>query len=311
MRFAEASDSDPELSAMAIAAYNDWQIDELAGEHPGRFIPLAIGPVFDSDRLAAEVRRVAAKGCSAISLPETPYGVGLPGFDDGDFWDPVFSAMCDEDVVACLHIGGSFGLIQRPPGALIDHLIVLAPQLSAITAADLLLSGAFRKFPTLKVALSEGGIGWISFFLDRMDRHVWNHAWTGLKIGPDGVTPSELFQSNMLGCFITDPSALHVRDRIGIDAIAWECDYPHSDSTWPRSPELLWDELQGAGCADHEIEKITWQNACRFFRFDPFAAVPKEHASVGALRATAADVDVSETTRDEYRRRWQERHAAA
>jgi predicted TIM-barrel fold metal-dependent hydrolase len=311
VRFAEPAIPDKDLATMAIAAYNDWQIDELAGEHPGRFIPLAIGPVYDSAKLATEIRRVAAKGCTAISLPETPYGVGLPGFDDRDYWDPVFAACCDEDVVLCLHIGGSFGLIKLPPGMLIDHLIVLAPQLSAITMADLLLAGALARFPTLKVALSEGGIGWIPFFLDRLDRHMWNHEWTGLQIGPPGVTPSELYRSNFLGCFITDPSALHLRDRIGIDTIAWECDYPHSDSTWPRSPETLWGELHGAGCTAEEIDKITWENACRFFRFDPFVQRTREQAGVGALRAGATDVDVRETSRAEYRRRWTQEHATA
>ncbi len=230
-----------------------------------------------------------------------------PGFDDASYWDPVFQACSDNAVAMCLHIGGAFGLLKRSPGAGIDHLIVLAPQLSAVTAADLMLSGAFKRFPELKVALSEGGIGWIPFFLDRMDRHMSNHVWTGLEIGARGKTPTELFRDNFLGCFITDPAALYVRDRIGIETIAWECDYPHSDSTWPRSPEVLWGELQSAGCSDDDIEAMTWKNAARFFEFDPFAAIDKAGATVGALRATAADVDVSETSRHEYKRRWQEK----
>jgi predicted TIM-barrel fold metal-dependent hydrolase len=209
-----------------------------------------------------------------------------------------------------LHIGGAFGLIKPPPGALVDHLIVLAPQLSAVTAADLMLSGVFKRYSNLKVALSEGGIGWIPFFLDRMDRHMWNHRWTGLEIGPPGKTPTDVWNGHFLGCFITDPAALRVRDRIGIDTIAWECDYPHSDSTWPRSPELIWGELGAAGADDADIHKITWENACRFFRFDPFANVARHQATVGALRARATDVDVSETSRAEYKRRWDAAHAA-
>ncbi|MGE0795714.1 MAG: amidohydrolase family protein [Acidimicrobiia bacterium] len=102
-----------------------------------------------------------------------------------------------------------------------------------------------------------------------------------------------------------------MRDRNGLESIAWECDYPHSDSTWPRSPELLWDEFQAAGCSDREVEAITWENACRFFRYDPFAVIPREQASVGALRARATDVDVDETSKAEYRRRWAAAHAAA
>jgi predicted TIM-barrel fold metal-dependent hydrolase len=295
---------DADLTKIVVSAYNDWHIDELAGEHPGRFLPLGILPVFDSAGMVTEIERIAAKGCHAVSLPEAPYGVGLPQFGDRDYWDPVFQACVDHDVAVCLHIGGSFGLIQRPEGASIDNLIILAPQLSAIIATDLILAGTFVRFPTLKVALSEGGIGWIPFFLDRLDRHVWNHMWTGLKIADVDLTPSELWKRNFLGCFITDPAALHLRDRIGIDTIAWECDYPHSDSTWPRSPEMVWGELQAAGASDQDVHKITWENACRFFSFDPFEHRSRDEATVAGLRATATDVDTAETSRSVYKERY-------
>jgi hypothetical protein len=295
---------DQETTNIVVAAYNDWHIDELAGEHPGRFLPLAIMPVFDPAAMVVEIKRVAAKGCHAVSLPEAPYGVGLPEFGDHDYWDPVFAACCEHDVAICLHIGGSFGLIQRPPTGMIDNIIILAPQLSAIIATDLILSGTFVRFPTLKVALSEGGIGWVGFYLDRLDRHVWNQRWTGLKIADVDITPTELWQRNFLGCFITDPTGLVVRERIGIDTIAWECDYPHSDSTWPRSPEMVHGELLAAGASDEEIHKITWQNACRFFSFDPFQHLTRQQATVKGLRATATDVDTAETSKATYRERY-------
>jgi predicted TIM-barrel fold metal-dependent hydrolase len=294
---------DQDLTKIVVSAYNDWHIDELAGEHPGRFLPLAILPVFDPEAMATEVARVAAKGCHAVSLPEAPYGVGLPPYSD-DYWAPVFAACQEHDVAVCLHIGGSFGLIQRPADATIDNLIILAPQLSAVIVTDLILAGIFVKYPRLKVAMSEGGIGWIPFYLDRLDRHVWNHRWTGLRIADEDITPSELWQRNFLGCFITDPASLRLRDRIGIDTIAWECDYPHSDSTWPRSPELVLGELLDAGATDEEIHKITWQNACGFFGFDPFQHRGRADSTVGALRAEAADVDVSETSKSVYRDRF-------
>jgi predicted TIM-barrel fold metal-dependent hydrolase len=302
---------DMELTKVVVAAYNDWHIDELAGEHPGRFIPLAITPVGDSEAMAAEIVRVAAKGCHAVTLPETPYGVGLPSYADGAFWDPVFRACSDQNVVICLHIGGAFGLLQRPKDGGFDNFIVLAPQFSAVTASDILLAGTFKRFPDLKFALSEGGIGWIAFLLDRIDRHMWNHMWTGLTIAASDMTPTEIWKHNFLGCFITDPAGLQNRQRVGIETLAWECDYPHSDSTWPTSPELLWEELRAAELTDKEINKVTWQNACRFFSFDPFAAVPKENATVGALRATADDVDTAETSRSEYKRRWLKEHQVA
>ncbi len=77
-----------------------------------------------------------------------------------------------------------------------------------------------------------------------------------------------------------------------MDMITWECDYPHSDSTWPRSPECLFPAL--AGVSDEHINKMTHLNAMRAFQFDPFSTIPRELATVGALRARAADIDVSE-----------------
>jgi predicted TIM-barrel fold metal-dependent hydrolase len=303
---------DRDLSAAAIAAYNDWAIDALAGEHPGRFIPLAILPYFDVDRAVAEVRRVADKGCLAVSLPEAPYAVGLPSFGSGHF-DPLFAALADTGMVTCLHIGIAFGLVKRPDEVLADDIMLIAPQVMTVTATDLFLSGLLRRFPDLRFALSEGGIGWVPFFLDRLERHVVNQSWTNLDRLPPGKTPTEIWRENFLACFITDPTALRVRDRIGVETIAWECDYPHSDCTWPNSPEILHAELAAAGCTDGEIDRITWQNVARFFRFDPFAHVPRAEATVGALRkrAAAAGVDTSETSKAEYRRRYEFVHTAA
>lgn len=294
---------DRDLTNAVIAAYNDYLIDELVGSYPGRFIPMAILPFFDIDASVAEVHRVAAKGAVAVSLPETPYGLDLPDFSTGH-WDPLFAALCEHDMVACMHIGGGFGLIKRPPTVSVDDLIVLAPQVMTITCADIMLSGLLRRFPTLRIALSEGGIGWIPFFLDRMERHVENHRWTHLDKLPTGKTPTEVFRDHFLACFITDPSALRLRDRIGVESIAWECDFPHSDCTWPKSPEMLLGELDAAGCTRAEIDAITFGNVARFFRWDPFRYTAREQATVGALRALATDVDTSETSRHEYRRRF-------
>jgi hypothetical protein len=112
-----------------------------------------------------------------------------------------------------------------------------------------------------------------------------------------------VFRQHFLACYITDPSGLILRDRVGIDSIAWECDYPHTDTTWPESPEFAWREFQLAHCSDEEIDKITWSNACRFFNWDPFAHNAKEHATVGALRALATDVDTTRMPRAEWKKR--------
>jgi hypothetical protein len=157
------------------------------------------------------------------------------------------------------------------------------------------------------VALSEGGIGWIPFYFDRVDRHYRNQTWLHHEEDFGGKLPSEVFREHILACYITDPSGLLLRDRIGIDNIAWECDYPHTDTTWPESPEFAWREFQETGCSDADIHKITWENTARFFDWDPFKHTPKDQATVGALRALATDVDVTRMSRA----KWREQNEAA
>jgi len=103
--------------------------------------------------------------------------------------------------------------------------------------------------------------------------------------------PSEVFREHFLTCFIADPVGIQLRQQIGLDNIAWECDYPHSDSSWPEAPEEL--ARVAAGVPDAELNKITHENAMRWYSYDPFSVRPEEQCTVGALRAQAAGHDVS------------------
>ena len=96
-------------------------------------------------------------------------------------------------------------------------------------------------------------------------------------------------------CFIDDAVGIETRGHLNIDNITWECDYPHSDSTWPQAPEALMKYVEGV--SDEEINKITHLNAMRHFQFDPFSVRPRDKCTVGALRVEAADVDVSLVSR--------------
>jgi predicted TIM-barrel fold metal-dependent hydrolase len=299
--FQQAEDQD--LSLVMLSAYNDWHIDEWCAAYPGRFIPLAIVPVWNQKAMVAEVRRVAAKGCRAITMPELPHIQGLPSYHDLEYWGPLFDVCSELGVVMCLHIGQGFAAINMAPGAPIDNMIILATQVSTLAAQDLLWGGAFFKYPDLKIAWSEAGIGWIPFYLDRCDRHYTNQVWLGHDL--KGKMPSEIFREHSLACYVTDPTALKVRHEIGMDIIAWECDYPHSDSIWPDAPEFLINEFNGAGLTDAEMNKITWENTARFFDLDPFSIIKKEQSSVGALRGLATDVDTTVRSRKEWRQRFE------
>jgi predicted TIM-barrel fold metal-dependent hydrolase len=245
--------------------------------------------------MAEEVRRMAAKGCHAVTFSENPSKLGWPSFHS-DHWDPFWAACADEGTVVCLHIGSSSTLAITAPDAPFDVLIALQPVNIIQCAADLLFSPVLRKFPTLRIALSEGGIGWIPYFLERVD-YVYAHhkAWTHQDFGDK--LPSQVFKERIVTCFIDDAFGVENRHHLNLENVTWECDYPHSDSTWPNAPEIAMKYL--AGVTDDEVDKITHRNAMRLFTYDPFAVRRREQCTVAALRAEAADVDVSVRPRKE------------
>ena len=103
------------------------------------------------------------------------------------------------------------------------------------------------------------------------------------------MLPSEKAREVFSFCFIDDKAGVIERDLIGIDNISWECDYPHSDSSWPTSPEALWKHFDGIKISDDEINKITHLNAMKRFHFDPFAVRTREECTVAALRSRVTD----------------------
>ena len=302
-----AACKDKELAYACLQAYNDWHIDEWCGAHPGRFIPLPICCIWDPELAAAEVRRVAKKGVTAITFSENPANLGFPSIHSGA-WDPFFEACCDEDVALGIHIASGMAASPRRADTPIEVTSTLPCWSSLECAANFLWCRSLVKYPDLKIALSEGGTSWIPGFLDRMERQFHVQKWVGSDLG--GLTPTEMWRRHFLACFVSDPSGLLLRDRVGIDNIAYEVDYPHSDCTWPKSPEEVWDHFELAQCNEEEIRKIAHENAMRWLRFDPFRHVPKEKATVGALRASAADVDLRTRSKADYRKDYQTAHGA-
>jgi predicted TIM-barrel fold metal-dependent hydrolase len=284
--FSRAIDKD--LGLAVLRAYNDWHVDEWCGTYPGRMIPLAIPPIWDIDAMAAEVRRVSAKGCHAVTFSENPEKLGYPSIHN-EHWDPFWKACSEHNTVVCLHIGSSSQVVVTSIEAPVDTMITLQPINIVQAAADLVWSPLLRRFPDLTFALSEGGIGWIPYFLERIDRvYKMHRAWTHQDFGDK--LPSEVFLERIVTCFIDDPFGVESRTKLNTDMITWECDYPHSDSTWPLAPETLAGCL--VGVSDDDAAKMTHENALRIFSFDAFRHIPRERSTVGALRAQASDVDL-------------------
>ena len=280
--------SDRAVSLAAIQAYNDWHLHDWCNVAPGRFIPLMLVPWWDMQAAAAEVERLAKLGVHALSLSDNPALHGFPSIHS-DYWDPLWKACSDNNVVICCHIGTGIKAEHASELSPIDAWITSMPISIANSAADWTFATFWQRYPKLKMALSEGGIGWIPYFLERADAVQRQHgAWTHFDLG--GKKPSDIFREHIITCFIEDAHGLKSRDEIGVDMICWECDYPHSDCAWPNSPEVLWDCIKDVPKSD--IDKITHLNVMREFSFDPFkdGKVKKEDATVGALRARATHV---------------------
>ncbi len=283
-----ANCEDKELALVMLRAYNDWHVDEWCGSHPGRFIPLAAPILWNPDEMGNEIRRLAKKGCHAISFSENPTKLGFPSLHD-HYWDPLWRACSDEGTSVCIHIGSGEGMVFTSMDSPVDVMITVSPINVFGCAADLVWSRVLRDYPDLSIVLSEGGIGWIPYLLERMD-YVYDqhHLWTHQDFA--GKTPSQVFREHITTCFIDDKAGVELRHHIGVDNITWECDYPHSDSTWPHSPESLARCLEGV--PDDEVNKISFENALRVFRLDPFATLSREECTVAALRARAGHVDL-------------------
>ncbi len=279
---------DRKTSLRMIQAYNDWHIDEWAATYPGRIIPMAIVPYWDGEEAAREVRRIADKGCHAISFLDNPAARGFPSVHDGH-WEPLWQTCNDARVVINCHIGTG----SEPPHpsdlSPMNAWITAMPISIANAAADWLHLTALQRYPNLKIALSEGGIGWIPYFLERAEFTFNHHVWTHVDFG--GKTPSEVFRAHFLTCFISDRFGLQNYKSIGEDLIAYECDYPHSDCTWPYAPEQIWSEVKEL--PPTVIDKVTHENVMREYSYDPFSVLGRENCTVKALRAQATHVDTT------------------
>lgn len=251
---------DRELALLCVQAVNDFVLDEWCAAAPDRFIPLVVLPLWDVAGCVDEIERTAAKGAKAIGFPEHPVPLKLPSWYTGH-WDPVFAAAQAAGLPLCLHFGSSGRVPQPSPEAPPPVWISLMGTNSIETTADLLFSPVLHQFPDLRIVLSEGGVGWMPWLLERCD-YTWERHRHYTDVNRD-VRPSELFRQHFSGCFIEDLAGLRARDLIGVDNITWESDYPHSDSNWPNSRTRLRDAVEDI--PDDEVHKISELNARRLF----------------------------------------------
>ncbi len=217
----------------------------------------------DPEIAAADIRTNAARGFKAVSFPENPVDLGLPPMIDRH-WDPLLHACEETETVVCLHNGSSSWTAARSPGAPLELYTSLFPVNALVTAADWLWAQVPTRFPSIKIAFSEGGISWVPMLIDRID-YVLEHSAVGSHGWDDTeISPTDALRRNFWFCTIDIGSTFALRDHIGVDHICIESDYPHADSTWPDTQPHASEALRDVP-AD-VVRKVTWENASKLFR---------------------------------------------
>ncbi len=229
---------DPELRTALVRAYNEF-LSAFVSVAPERYIGLALVPMDDPDAAVAEVERTRGLGLRGlfIGLDGADFPITAPRYDR--FW----AAAAAERLPVSIHIGGGAGMRRNlvhatevAPGTL-ESFLTLAPMTVAHTLGMLIFGEVFVRHPDLRLVIAEGGIGWMAYYLERIDSvYEKQRYWTQTKLRE---RPSSYFHKHVAVTFEEDLAGMRTYDLIGADKIMWASDYPHSDTTYPHSREAI------------------------------------------------------------------------
>ena len=269
--------ADSELLSASFRVYNDW-MSEFCGSYPDRLHGIAMLNVDDISDGVKELERCAKLGFVGAMIPVFPpmYPHEERRYSSPDF-EPLWAAAQDLDMPIHLHIltnrrcydEAVHGLDSQVPSFGGDpSLAFLAchdhwPKMSL---GDIIFSGAFERYPKLQVGVVEFELSWIPHFLDRLDYTYTDRGFFGTEKRPlgEGSLPSDYFHRNCFAGFQEDGLGIQLRNIIGVDNIMWGSDYPHPESTFPRSREIIEEVL--VDCTEEEKVKIVGGNAARVYR---------------------------------------------
>jgi predicted TIM-barrel fold metal-dependent hydrolase len=250
--------------------YNDW-LAEWCAHDPGRLRGVALLDVDDVGAAVAELERATARGLAAALIPVSP-PVGRT-YDHPDY-EPLWAAAAACGTPLSLHIA-----TNRPPG---EWRILWtqwgfqgADRFVRDALAQMIFSGVFDRHPALRVVSVEHEASWVPHFLARIDETYTQRTPRAGWFRLDGGLPSDRFRSNVVVSVIEDRVAIAMRDEIGVANLVWGSDYPHAESTFPRSQAILDALLAGVPDADrHAITRATTQ---QLYGFAPVAARAGTH----------------------------------
>ncbi|MCU1463636.1 MAG: hypothetical protein JWO37_3711 [Acidimicrobiales bacterium] len=260
---------DKEFAHLCLKTYNDWVIDDwCGGAGHGRLIPNIVVPLWDANLAATEIHRCADKGTHAVAFSEAPVELGLPSIHSG-WWDPFLLACEQTETVINMHVGSSSKMPTTAPDAPFSICAALIFENVLRSMVDWLMSGVLARYPRLRIAFSEGQVGWMPFVLQRLDSlwergEMYDHDMRVRLPDP----PSSYVPGRVYGCVFDDVVGLQSRDVIGMGQIMFETDYPHSDSTFPHSADTAQALASAAGLSDHEMWQFLRGNAIECYRLE-------------------------------------------
>ena len=235
--------------------------EEWVGTSPDRLIPNQIVYMRDPVVAAAEVKRNAARGFRSVCLSENPECLGLPSVHTSH-WDPLLAACAETGTVINLHLGSSSTQPNTSSDAPMSVSAVMWPMQVMSAAAEWLFSQVCLRFPDIRIVFSEGGIGWVPVLLGRMEQiHRLRPELIDWPAGE--LTPMEVFHRNFWLSAIQESYSFEQCHRIGVDRIMLESDYPHADTSWPRTQEVVHEQVKRL--AREEIAKVTHLNASELY----------------------------------------------
>jgi predicted TIM-barrel fold metal-dependent hydrolase len=224
--------------------YNDW-LHDYASSAQGRLFGLAALPMQDPQAAYAELERVIAKGYKGGCIPcSSPY---QQPYQD-ECYEPIWSLAEEANFPLSMHVGTN---AYRPPearnrGGARDSIFDYGNTQSTVqrTLVELICRGVATRHPTLQFVVAEFNAGWIAHWLDRIDQGLMRE-YRFAEQDYDGEHPMEIWHRQFYATIEDDRAALLTRDIVGVDRLLWGSDYPHVDSTWPCSQDVLGEMFEG------------------------------------------------------------------
>jgi predicted TIM-barrel fold metal-dependent hydrolase len=251
---------DPELQSACYAAWNDWAVEEFNAVAPDRLCVLGFLPAHSPEAAAAELERCAGLGHRGAIIDVFEIDLADPA------WDRLWAAAEQTGLPISFHLkGGTWSRqlsYRRGKWQSAAFASVLPLQLDE-PLAIMTFSGALERHPGLDLVLAEAGIGWLPYFVTRMD-----HEWEALRDQLDYATespPSELFRRQVMVTFEEEPLGAQLIPLVGADSCMWASDYPHTDSTFPHSRRAI-EQALGA-LPEVDRRKVTTTNCARLYGF--------------------------------------------